>query len=451
MRKDVTRIGRETMLRGRYIWMPVIGLLTGFAAAQPSFAADQSQARTPRWRWRGGAVYRSDMEISVSGTSRTQQQVAGLIGPRRHAEHTRIGEPSPVGPNPDDISQYGDRDFDDGYVYRDPITGVPGVPDDHWTVNWGYQDADQYDPLAETLTFRRETVLEHVDIVEDRQNIRSVQTDRDTDMAAERRFGSAGIEIEFAMMLKQKPASGTEWTAGVRYFPEINTSLKDTTFRQTVIDREYTTRRTMVVVDHVTDTYTYEYPDQPLYPDPPDAPYDGSDADPPDDPLLENRPQQTERQVQRSRRLAQETRQTGQTEWHTANRVDLALQADLLQAVVGPRFGCRLGTRTYLHATVALVLNYLNMSVDRHEVFEAISADGQSSVMRCWYERERQTDWLWGGQLQLGAAVALGPSWSAGVSAGYEWIERTRIKIGPNQIALDLSSPTMAAFIGVTF
>ncbi len=442
-------MGGEPVLWGRYIWVPVIWLVTSFAAAEPSFTADQSHGhgRTQRLQWRVGGVYRAGMKVSASGSSLTQQQPATLIRPHRRGGYVLVGEPAPVGPNPDDINQFGDRDFDDGFVYRDALTGIG----DSFTVNWGYRNSEQYDPLSKTFTFHRESAQRNMHTAEGRLMTRTVQTDTDEDTAMEKRFGCAGMALELGLTLRQRPATETELTAGLRYFPGINQSLTDTTFRQTVTDREYATRNTMAVLDRVTDTYTFDYPNQQWHPDPPNAPYDGSGADPMWDPYIDNLPAQTDRHVQRSRYLSRSAQPTQRTVWHTANRVDLDVAADLLQAVAGPRFARRLGKRARVQATIALVLNYLETTVDRHEVLEATGVDGQRNVLQRWHERERQSDWLWGGQANVGADIALGASWSAGVRAGYEWIDRSRMTIGPNRISLDLSSTTMAAFIGAAF
>lgn len=440
------------MVPGKMIWVMGIYLTAGMVNAESTLDARHHGARGPRFWWRAGAVYRAGMEGSATGTSRTQQQAADMIRSGTRGARSGIGIPPAIGPNPDDIGQYKDRDFDDGYVHRDSMTYDPGTGiGDEWTVNWGYEESGQYDPNAGTITFRRASVSEQAVGVEDRHTSRSVRTDRDAGMAAERRFGAAGMELAFGTRLTRRPVVNAGFALGLRYFPEMSASLTDTTFRQTVTDRAFTTRRTLRILDQVADTYTYDYPDQPLYPDPPPAPYDGSNADPANDPLLDYRPARSERQVQRSSHRSRETRKTGETVWNAANRIDVAITTDLLQAIAGPRGTYQLGRRTRAHAAVALALNHVDTSVDRREIFEATGEDGSRQVLRGWHDRERRTDWLWGGRLEAGATVALGASWNAGISAGYEWIERVRVDVGPNRITLDLSGPEVAAFIGMTF
>ena len=92
-----------------------------------------------KWRIEVGPSYRGNMETGVKGESRARSAFVEATQPAQSIPSKATGKKMDFS-NPDDIARIGDRDFDDGFVYRDENTN-----DDNKTVNFGYQNNSQHD------------------------------------------------------------------------------------------------------------------------------------------------------------------------------------------------------------------------------------------------------------------------------------------------------------------
>ena len=98
--------------------------------------------------------------------------------------------------NPDDITRTGERDFDDGFVYKDK-TDRP----DNGTVNFGYQNNSQHDPAdlpvdvptIGALTFHRKNdVSGAMFLGQGTEYRKTVRTNYDEVISANENFGAGG-------------------------------------------------------------------------------------------------------------------------------------------------------------------------------------------------------------------------------------------------------------------
>lgn len=424
-------------------WLVMAAL---WAPCAQSVDADSSREapgeRSVRFNWQIGPVHRRGMKVSSRGSSRARQEPAPALIPRRSGVIDPVTPPPPVGPNPDRIELVGDRDFDNGFVHRDFVSDLDGS-----TVNWGYQDAEQYDAQAGTLTFQRRMALAGSSVSAGFQSERSVRTDIDAAGDSDARIHGSGLAVELGMRMRPRAAVQAEWILGLRVFPDIQRSLYGSTLHQTVTERRAVVTETITVEDVVTDIYVYESEDPRNFPDPV---YDGSAADPYTDFFINNRPSTTERRVVRSGHVDR-TAQVCDSTWQASNRIDLDVSTDLFQLVIGPRLRCRIGSHFSAQLTPALLLNYVAASIDRHETLTRTDADGRTTLLGAWHDRVRQSEWRSGLQVQAGADWSLAGGWFAGLRAGYEWIEPLRVAAGPNAISLDLSATTLTALIGAVF
>src|SRR5665213_2010799 len=105
---------------------------------RPAFSAGD-------WWFEVAPTLRTDMRISVSGSSYVQQ--LGLHDPMASGP---LSPPTGAG-NP---AAYANRTYDNGYVNLDPGTGNPVSLDPNTTWNWGFNNPSQYNAGAQTLNYQ---------------------------------------------------------------------------------------------------------------------------------------------------------------------------------------------------------------------------------------------------------------------------------------------------------
>ena len=170
----------------------------------------------------GGPVYRGGMKVRVNGSSYVQS--GGLHDP---AAPNSLIPPVGVGP----ANSYADRTYSDGYVKMDPGTGNSGSPDPNTTWNWGYNDASQYDPGAQTLSFHSQGIPGYTKLTD-----RAVSGSSDMD--------GGGLHLVAGLPLRKSKKLSISVTFGFQGIWASPVTIRSTPYREDV-------RQTSV-----TDTYS---------------------------------------------------------------------------------------------------------------------------------------------------------------------------------------------------
>ena len=85
------------------------------------------------------------MDAKVNGGSYVQEMGLHAAKPGRYLPNVpHVTLPYRYQPSDDDISQYGNRSFDNGFVNMDPGTADPNTIEPGLTWYWGYDHENQY-------------------------------------------------------------------------------------------------------------------------------------------------------------------------------------------------------------------------------------------------------------------------------------------------------------------
>jgi len=319
------------------------------------------------------------------------------------------------------------RTFDDGYVRPDLWTHDPGVPAERrgMTWNWGANNASQYDydgGVHPTLTFH----INRGEYVGSAYSLRSDSADDDVP--------SNGIEIKAKRLLRSwvkgggvtndpnaKVALDMNLVVGLAWFPSGKQK-----YRREMGQDSYS----------LTESYTYlDYfgtPEGGSWPAL-DVPYagsygtvGGSDAGP----LIPGTPE--------SSALASAYLGTA----HSSVEVKSKLWR--LRGEIGVEFAKPLTERLCVYVAPQLVLEFVDMSVDRTETGMGLA--GSKS------EHKHKMAVYPGVLLTAGADYRLSETWYAGASLGYEWLfDDPSVRVGSDRVEYDLNGGELSLYVGCRF
>ncbi len=414
------------------------GLLFGAGAYRA--AAEQS---APRWRFEAGPVYRANMRAVISGASRTQDGVAPAAGVFVRGTALAPGRAPAVGDNPEDIGEYGNRFYDDGFVLLDEFTF-----DDGWTVNFCYLEQEQYDAEEGFLTFRRTTRFGSSVLAgkgfEKRQTVRDTI---DRELETEGVFDGWGLRADVFYGLFRRGRTELSLAVGVRGFRGMQRNFSGSTFSQTVETRRIPYRDIYRYEDRIVDTYRHDTLGQDI----PEAPYCMADGDVLEDPYIANLPSDTRRESTR-RGVVERLFSAPRTNTRRAeNRVVVDVDADLYQICLGTEMQIEPFAFLALSLRPSLIMNALDVTASRREQFVGIADNGVESVLNAWHDKNSASRLLAGAGIELASHIRVTESVFLGLRGGYEWVDKTSITVGPNKVALDLSGYTASAAAGVKF
>ena len=360
-----------------------------------------------------GPVYRGGMKAKATGSSYVQDLGISSMRPTRLP-----GLPL----NPDDITQIRDRQYDDGYVFEDPITA-----DDGLTEIWGYQNDEQYDADQETLTFQRRSVSRSTGI----SSKRTVSLDRAAHF--DDTFDGWGLQVVAGYPLPDRGNVRMDLSAGLAWIGNARSSMGGTTYMEQIREDR------VVIQDRITDIYVHEVDD-----DIPPAPFESDFDD--DGVVIVHRPSETERNVDR------DVHRASSHAWAAQNDIHIRTETDILSLWLGPRFDVAVRDQLTLQVTPKISLNYVDVDVQRSEQFFRNHADGSRAVLQSWADRESESKWIFGAGITANLNWALENGVFAGVWGGYEWVaDRVRVQVGPNRVSVDTSGYTAGAVIGYRF
>lgn len=415
----------------RYVVYLMLGVSSCFLPTETAPAA--------QWQIEAGPTWRGSMNATAVGPSETQSLGLETAQPFVQIPALSRGRTAVVEANNDDITKISDRFFDDGFVGMDQFTFL-----DHHTVNFSYNANSQYDREANTLTFTRtERRLHTVAVGQGTEQVRTVVTDIDTILDSDDRFTGWGIRLDAFRDLISWQGVEIDWLLGLRGFKGLGTTLRETTFRQTVTDRT-TPYRDMSVYDTITDTYVFETnPAKTL----PPAPYYNENPNPITDPLISNTPLSATREALSNGIIRRQYGETSTSVWSGLNQIDIAVDTNVLQMAVGARLEKALTPNMIVSLRPAVLINVADIEADRVEYFLGESAAGTRTVQQTWLDRESKSSILFGIGMEAGVSYTITDRLSAGMLIGYELIDTTSLTVGPNKVEIDLSSYTCSAML----
>lgn len=400
-----------------------------------------------KWRIEAGASYRGNMETEVKGESRARSAFFEATQPAQSIPSKAKGNTKGEMdfPNSDDITRTGDRDFDDGFVYMDSLTGIW----DNQTVNFGYQNNSQNDPTAGVLTFHRKNDVSGSEFLGKGTEYRkTVRTNNDEAISADDNFGAGGLKVDALYDLAARGGFKIALAAGLRGFFGMDSSVRGSNFSQTITESKIYYRDYYVYSGTTNDTYTFLYDNEFPFPS---APYSNPDGNPLADPLISNVPDSATRGVNINDTTRRDYRGRQMTVWEAANQIEIDTDVDLFQLAMGGEITYEIAAAVAFSLRPLLLVNLISVDATRNEILAGHYPSGEMVSLRNWQDNESNNSVRLGAAIEAGVNVKLSESWFAGISAGYEWIDDTSVTVGPNKIAIDLSGFTTSFIIGVRF
>jgi len=398
---------------------------------------------------KAGLLYRGGMNARSTGTSYTQDQ--DLHG----AEPVGGLDLPDVGKNPDNINSYANRDFDDGYVYMDAGTGNPASIDPTVTWFWGYQDRDQLDTGADTLTFTRTTVSSKNRPFEGQGRRVVLDALKDTSATFDDDFGGFGAEIVWGFPTDTEGNVRVDFCAGLGVIISENATVGGTSFHEEIRDETFTASGQHRYTDTITDTYVYDVSGVSIPGAPHSGTYDGPFDTPPviPSPTIPNRPSDVYRDASRDSNfdVASETI-IASTVWNAMNRITMDVDTDIYQAWLGSQLTFNGGESLSFNVTPRVSMNFVDVSVERSEQFSVTYADGGREVLNSWSDSGSESWFFFGAGVTAGANLELKNGIFAGIWGGYEWLsDKIDVEVGPNTVSVDASGYTAGVVLGRRF
>lgn len=376
-----------------------------------------------QWYVEVGPIYRGDMEISVRGGSSAaetgaQAAQAGTVG----------GTPPPPSFLDDDGTAQILREFDNGYVGP---SGWDWARNEGWTQFWGYDNPEQYDAIANTLTFQVTTG--------DTPSARRTRTrtwNESAGWTGRRRTDGFGVLGTLGYMFRDEG----EWSLGAQFrlgwLDGIRGNFRGRpALRQNIERREYETSLWR------EDTYTYDTLGNPAFPAAPYAMADPTAVGP----MIGDTPTSIERASEQG--VSSDTL-VGRSLDTAVSTVDLKVEAQAFTLHLGPRLLWTLDEgRIAFLIQPSLTANLLDATTRRRETFRQSSG----AEIASWSSRSDEEAWRIGAGVDIGAQIALSEEWHVMGSGGYEWVDRYRFKSGPDHIRIDLSGYQLGLAVGRNF
>ena len=366
------------------------------ASAQPAPIQETSDIRGLRFGV--GPVWRTGSKIKANWSpAGIRQGLGGLVSGR-----------STGGASSVPAEGYADRDYLDGFVYRDlgtedPETDVPGL-----TWYWGYERASQYsgsDVSFHTDVAGTETKAGFVP-AEPASYSEDVELPG-VDFTASWMFAERRGKASFAFGL----AGGASW-----FFEE---------------GADFDTQRTLAR----STTSTYRFVDVYAAPHPgfPGAPYGGTEDGP--GYLIRNTPDSRTRETVSSRTVV----------WDSDSAVEIDVGVADLR--LGPSVRWDVARRLSLGLTPQVRLAHVDLEA---ESLTTIRSRGATvSEIR---ESGCADEWIWGLGLEGEAKAWLSDRWSLAFSAAYDWwSDDASVSAMPYDVEFEMGGLTLAFAVGMEF
>ena len=433
--------------------MQYSALLVGCALFFALFlTSNRSQAQD--WMINAGPVVRLGMDVKVNGGSYVQEMGLHAAKPGRYLPNVpQVTLPYRYQPQDDDISQYGDRSFDDGFVYMDSGTADPDTIEPGLTWYWGYDHENQYNQANNTLTFQREYSGEDIQhlSVEDYGEATYLETLRNDAVSLNDKVNGAGLQLSIGRNLVSRKVFSIGFFGGIKAIWGADTSFHTSTYREKIQKDRIKVEGNFTFIDihDYRDTYTYDTTGI----EPPSAPYEGTYEGP--GTVIPNTPSSLDHEVVQSDRQTEHNHSTHvveSTSWTAANQIHFDIDANICDLWLGPAFRFRANNKVSFSLTPAITLNLVDMDVSRSEAFIASYSDGSTQTLNSWKDSDSEDKILFGVSCTAGVDLNLFSGWFAGAFGGYDWVsDDADISIGPNTVSMDTSGFSLGMEVGKQF
>lgn len=361
---------------------------------------------TTGWWFQGGAVYRGGAAYRLEGGSILQNEGRSAVP---------TGVSSPLG-DVGSASAPANRTYDDGFVRIDPATAnSPGLITPNLTTHWGYENNSQLS--GRNLTFTRTGP----------QGLRRVGEESRA-LGNEETIGAPGVELLTGKPFRITEESRWDWIAGVRIFVP-----GEQTVRGVARTEDFRGQIVQIIDTYRLDDIQTTGPT--VTPSPPSAPFSGSPGSTIVKNAIPNIP--SNRSV----------RTLAAGDWQAETQVQADIDAVQYELRFGARWSRELGETWSLSLQPSLSAHILDVDIRRSENVVARYADGSRETLFSLSENKSSTEVLFGAGLQAGFSRALNDRWDLDLSLGYDYVEETSIRVGPNTVKMDLSGYTA----GITF
>jgi len=317
--------------------------------------------------------------------------------------------------------------YDDGFLMADSGTSDPTSPGFGLTSIWRYDNASQYDPIGETLTFHNRSAG-----VDGYSYELSAATVIDRPTALSDTFSGQGLE---SIVGVSGPSSGTvsvDLCVGVSAIWDAEAALLGVTFEEDVIQRRHTVYR------EYSKTAVHDVSGVTI----PSAPYRTIPGGPaiPYDPLTSSSSSRTYSSL------------SGQWEWTNRNHIDISASTDIYSLWLGPRIHAHAFDCVNVHLTPRLSVNIVDVGVSRYETLTRSYEGGDTMIVHSWADQGSKTDTVFGGGVTAGVDWESAKGFFAGIQGGYEWVaDEVTVNVGPNKVSIDISGYTATAVAGFRF
>lgn len=377
------------------------------------------------WYVEVGPWHRGDMNIEVTGGSRAAESGARIDRPGVRGDAPSSDLP---GMKDDGTAQIL-REFDNGFVGP---SGLPFFFNLGQTQFFGFQDDTQHGAGAGTLSFSRTESVTH----QAQQTRTTLQSSAGT-WSDHANLNGYGLQARAGYVFLQNNRWDFSGQAQLGWLGGLSRNVTPhNAFRQ---ELRQTTRESRVSRTETTQ-FVYDTFNNPAFPL---GPYEMSDPNG-IGPLISDRP------IAIQAGAANETRTdriVGRRNVVANSQVHLETDADLFVLGLGPRIRFNMRDDISLFIQGGGTLNLLDVRLQRQESF--ITDRGR--LLGQWNDRSDEQKWLWGASLSVGGQWELTERLTLSAAGGYDWVERSRLSIGPDQVRYDLSGYQVEVAFGWRF
>lgn len=353
------------------------------------------------WWFRGGALYRGGATYTLEGSSILQEEGRSAV---------QTGVRSPLA----DVGGGGapaNRTYDDGFVRIDPATeNSPGLITPNLTTHWGYQNNSQRS--GRNLTFTRTGAQGLIRVGEENRRLNEDES-----------IGAPGLELLAGKPLRIREDSRWDLVTGLRIFvpgsQTVGGVARTEDFRGQIIQIVDTYR--LDDIQTIGPTVT---------PDPPPASFTGT----PGSTIVKN----AIPNIPANRNV----RTLAAGDWQAETQVQADIDAMHYELRLGAQWSRQLGEQWSLTLQPAISAHILDVDISRRETVVARYADGSSESLFSFSEDKSTTEVLFGASLQAGISRPLNDRWDLDLSLGYDYVEESSVRVGPNTVKMDLSGYT---------
>ena len=353
------------------------------------------------WKVSLGASYRSLGGISFDTGSYAPSFRLPSLG-RNHQGFPNVGS----------VSDYGDRSYDDGYVFKDGATGNPQsfAPDSTW--NWGYRSGSQVS--GDSLNFHASS--------SNYSSNSSIDSNQPGGWSED--VEGLAPELALAFLFDLKP----HFRLGPSLALSILTADSAHSGSNLVARQSWQSGRTTVSDSYPLDGIVA-----------PGAPYSGTYGGP--GPVINNKPG--------SRNISRQNTGRGSREY--ANQIRESLDLDLYTFSLGASMELDITPTLFLTLGTGLALNVADTDAAFSEELTVSRNGGKASTVKRWEDQQSELEVLPGFYVQAGLGYQFHPQWSVSAYGRYDWSDSVSGQVGPSTYEVDLSGWSVGAALSWMF